>query len=209
MGLETGFNGPGIQWSTLNQSRLSMLEVYLWLLGEACLLLLIALYLDQVMPGEGRQGRHWLFPLRCLLPASRRRGWEDPDSSEADAKAEGGEDVAAERRRVETAKPGEFAVRVLGLRKTFGRGRDAVHALRGVTFGIREGECLGVLGANGAGKTTLISLLTSLYTPSGGRAEICGYDLLSESDRIHALMGVCPQEDILWPNLTGAEHLYF
>ena len=60
----------------------------------------------------------------------------------------------------------------------------------------------GLLGPNGAGKTTLISMLTGLYKPNSGNAWIAGFDIADELDSVQMKMGVCPQFDILWPDLT-------
>ena len=65
------------------------------------------------------------------------------------------------------------------------------------------------LRPNGAGKTTVISMLTGLYRPTYGNAWIAGYDIKNHLDQVQLQMGVCPQFDILWPDLTVKEHLLF
>lgn len=60
----------------------------------------------------------------------------------------------------------------------------------------------GLLGPNGAGKTTLISMLTGLYAPNRGNAWIGGYSILHDMQQVQLQMGVCPQFDILWSDLT-------
>ena len=68
----------------------------------------------------------------------------------------------------------EYAIEVTNLRKTFGH----VEAVRGVTFSVRKGEVLSIVGDNGAGKSTLIKLLSGVYTPdAGGRIRIHGNDV--------------------------------
>jgi ABC-type multidrug transport system ATPase subunit len=106
-----------------------------------------------------------------------------------------------------------YRVRVLGLRKEFeGRGgADKKVAVDGLFLGIRPNECLGLLGPNGAGKTTAISMLCGLFEPTSGGARVDGWRIRdpSELHKIHQTMGVCPQHDVLWGDLTGREHLLF
>ena len=74
---------------------------------------------------------------------------------------------------------------------------------------IRRNTCFGLLGENGAGKTTTISMLTGLYPPTSGWALVGGYDIRTEIDKVHLAMGLCPQFDVLWDDLTPKEHLLF
>jgi len=57
------------------------------------------------------------------------------------------------------------------------RGGDATHALRGVSFEIVEGECLGLVGESGSGKTTIAKALVGLTRVDGGRVELAGLDV--------------------------------
>ena len=45
-------------------------------------------------------------------------------------------------------------------------------------------------------------MLTGLFKPNSGNAWISGYNIVSELDSVQLYMGVCPQFDILWPDLT-------
>jgi ABC-type multidrug transport system ATPase subunit len=58
------------------------------------------------------------------------------------------------------------------------------------------------LGPNGAGKTTLISMLTGITEPNNGNAWIGGYDIRNNIEKSQLEMGVCPQFDLLWPQMT-------
>lgn len=82
-------------------------------------------------------------------------------------------------------------------------------ATRNFCLRIKKGEMFGLLGPNGAGKTTLISMLTGMYRPSSGNAWIAGYDIRNQLDVVQLQIGVCPQFDLHWSDLTVAEHLLF
>ncbi|MGI3209926.1 ABC transporter ATP-binding protein [Roseovarius tibetensis] len=87
-------------------------------------------------------------------------------------------------------------VKVENLGKTY---KDGEPALRDVSLDIEEGEIIALLGPNGAGKTTLISTLCGITTPSSGRAEIGGHDIVSGYRGARAMVGLVPQEIALEP----------
>lgn len=84
---------------------------------------------------------------------------------------------------------------------------NELHAVNDLTLEINRKELLALLGHNGAGKSTLINLLTGVLSPSYGKAKIFGFDIRYEMTEIRKILGVCPQHDILWSELTAYEHL--
>ena len=80
-------------------------------------------------------------------------------------------------------------------------------AVKGVTFGVSEGEIFGLLGPNGAGKSTLIRMMTTLIPLTGGRAIVAGHDVVKEPDAVRRLIGVIPQALTSDPDLTVEENL--
>ena len=76
-------------------------------------------------------------------------------------------------------------------------GRVVVRALEGLTFTLRDGDRVGLLGHNGAGKSTLLRLLSGVYTPSHGSARIDG--------EIGSLIDISLGID---PEATGRENIY-
>jgi oligopeptide transport system ATP-binding protein len=84
---------------------------------------------------------------------------------------------------------------VQGLETTFKTPEGVVHAVNGVSFGLKEGETLGVVGESGCGKSvTMLSILGLIATPPGkveaGKAEFFGQDLLKMSkDEMRAVRG--------------------
>lgn len=77
------------------------------------------------------------------------------------------------------------------------QGRVIVRALDNVSFSFRDGDRVGLLGHNGAGKSTLLRLLTGVYAPSGGSAEIHG--------EIGSLIDISLGID---PEATGRENIF-
>lgn len=75
-------------------------------------------------------------------------------------------------------------------------------ACKSFNLKVEDKETFGLLGPNGAGKTTLISMLTGMITPDYGNAWIGGYDIQNNVSLAQLEMGVCPQFDLLWPQLT-------
>eukprot|EP00854_Cymbomonas_tetramitiformis_P012663 gene12663-14971_t len=95
------------------------------------------------------------------------------------------------------------AVHVHNLCKQFGN----VSAVEGLSLSFAEGHVSALLGHNGAGKTTTINILTGMLEATSGLASIGGLDVFTHMDEIRCRLGVCPQFDILWPQLTVLEHL--
>ena len=52
-------------------------------------------------------------------------------------------------------------------------------------------------------------MLTGFLEPSAGTAIVEGYDIMADMGQVYCMMGVCPQHDLLWEQLTGEEHLLF
>lgn len=96
-------------------------------------------------------------------------------------------------------------LRAEGLTKRYG----SLTAVRELTLDVYEGEVFGLLGPNGAGKTTSISMMCGLLRPDSGRVTVGGAPISGPADAVHARVGVCPQEIVLWERLTCLEQLQF
>ena len=82
-------------------------------------------------------------------------------------------------------------------------------AVKGVSFEIQQGEIFSLLGPNGAGKTTTISMLSTLYDPTGGDAIIGGHSVKKDPMAVRQIIGVVPQDLALYEDLTARENLEF
>jgi len=67
-------------------------------------------------------------------------------------------------------------------------------AVDGLSFEAYEGEIFGLLGPNGAGKTTTLRMLATLIKPDSGDAEIDGYSVVSEPDKVRQKIGFLTSE---------------
>jgi len=101
------------------------------------------------------------------------------------------------------SKPAILEIRQL--RKSFG----ALVAVDGVSFTVRQGECVGLLGPNGAGKTTTLSMLSGLLTPTSGEVLIEGRALAGDVDPLKRKLGLVPQELALYDELSARDNLLF
>jgi ABC-2 type transport system ATP-binding protein len=82
-------------------------------------------------------------------------------------------------------------------------------AVADVTFNVEKGEVLGFLGPNGAGKTTTMRILTGYLPPSGGRAEIAGFDVAKQSLQARAKIGYLPETVPLYTDMSVRSYLDF
>lgn len=97
------------------------------------------------------------------------------------------------------------AIQVQDLRKEYG-GKAAVD---GLTFTVPRGCFFGFLGPNGAGKTTTIKMLMGLATPTSGSIELLGLPMPGRALEIKQLIGLVPDESLLFDHLTGGEFIEF
>jgi len=200
---------------------------------EYVLYFVVAVYLDNILKNEnGVARRPWYFLLPSYWHASEKgtsvqignaggRGppLDGPAQPDSDVKEEESNMLAlfkertgidpsnskAGRVKVNNKPSTALALEVYGLRRWFG----SFQAIKNSWFSVEEGSLFCLLGPNGAGKSTTINCLTGIIPASGGDALVYDESLTAPGgmDRIRSYMGVCPQFDVLWDELTGREHL--
>lgn len=107
---------------------------------------------------------------------------------------------------------GAVLVEVRNVSRTFGHGRTAVHAVRDVSFTIRRGELVALIGRSGSGKTTLLNIVGGLDAPSAGEVFVSGRNVSSMPVRERTMLrrssiAFIFQSFGLIPMLTAAENV--
>ncbi|CAD6342689.1 unnamed protein product [Miscanthus lutarioriparius] len=206
----------GIQWTDMTNPENGLAGVLTIMVLEWFVFLLLTFYLDHfhsfkdgmkkaaVFVRSRINGNHVETAQQQNIQLQEFRASVELERTDVIKEREIVEQISEESRR-------SYSVICDNLEKVY-RGKDGNAdkiAVRGISISMSRGQCFGVLGPNGAGKTTLINMLTGFCKPTSGTAYIEGMDIRFDMDRIYTGIGVCPQDDLLWENLTGREHLLF
>lgn len=174
---------------------------------DAFIYYFLAWYLSNVLPSDTSAGSPpWFF----LTPSY----WGLAGGCSKDGQSLLQPGYAPIESRISTINDPLEAIRIENLKKIyhkypFGiRSKKDVLAVDGLDLTIDQGELFCLLGHNGAGKTTTINMLTGLYAPTEGRILVFGKDIELDLEAVRSEIGICPQHDILWLEMTPEEHLY-
>lgn len=222
----SGKTAQGLKWSDVEDSNVfwSLGDCYRSFVMVAAIFFFLAPYLDLVRGNEYGQKKNCCF---CFFPSYwfRMKKAKIPIEKNAypneEEETQLNNDVLKESKNLRNEEIGDrnIALKITGLSKyfvtpsRFGKKMKRIpantfKAVDKLWYGVDEGQLFALLGHNGAGKTTTINMLTGLMNVTQGDASIFGYSVRTEMDNIQQLMGVCPQHDILWDQLTGREHLH-
>ncbi|XP_055602215.1 phospholipid-transporting ATPase ABCA1-like [Uranotaenia lowii] len=196
-------NEIGLQWfnlfspATMND-RLNVGLVIIMLLVDAMLYMGIALYIEQIMPGEFGVAKPWNFLFT-------KEFW-NRDKIEDSSYQNVYPFNIFDSKYIEPDPPNLYAgIQIRKLRKAYTK-KVAVH---GLTLNMYENQITVLLGHNGAGKTTTMSMLTGIFSPTSGTALINGHDIRTDLDGARRSLGLCPQHNVLFDELTVSEHIRF
>ena len=85
-----------------------------------------------------------------------------------------------------------------------------VKAVDDISFTVKSGEIVGLLGENGAGKTTALRMLATMLKPTSGTAEVNGFDLIKESEVVRSQIGILFGGEVgLYDRLTARENIKY
>ncbi|XP_001662813.2 ATP-binding cassette sub-family A member 3 [Aedes aegypti] len=196
-------NQVGLRWSSLFtpatvDDGFSVGTAIIMLLVDALIYLAIALYVEQVMPGQFGVAKPWNFLIK-------KEFWTKKES-----KAENVPRRLIERQNSKyfEAEPNgtNAGIQTVDLRKVFNGNKVAVE---GLNVKMYEDQITVLLGHNGAGKTTTMSMLTGMFSPTSGTAYLNGHDIRTDLEGVRQSMGLCPQHNVLFDEMTVIEHLKF
>ncbi|XP_065074349.1 phospholipid-transporting ATPase ABCA3-like [Ochlerotatus camptorhynchus] len=196
----------GLQWSNLFSSvtvddQLTVAHIIMMLIIDALFYLLVALYVEQIAPGEFGIPKKWNFLFTKDFWITRQA--YDPQMNTLDR-----EYLRKDRTNNEEKEPTEkhAGIKILGLTKIYKGSKVAVNDL---SLNLYEDQISVLLGHNGAGKTTTMSMLTGLFPPTSGTAIVNGSDIRYDIESLRNSLGLCPQHNVLFDELTVAEHIRF
>ncbi|KYB26832.1 ATP-binding cassette sub-family A member 3-like Protein [Tribolium castaneum] len=189
----------GIQWSNIfhsgsgGENDVTMGNVFVMLIVDMIFFMLLTIYIENVKPGKYGIAQPYTFPLKSLMNCVRCFGCftkidNDPSTKRLDA--ENGPPVCIE---------------ICELFKKF----KNVVAVENLSLNIYKNHITVLLGHNGAGKTTTMSILTGMINATNGYVKINGKDIKQNTSEVRRLLGLCPQHNLLFPDLTVFEHLKF
>ncbi|XP_035501650.2 phospholipid-transporting ATPase ABCA1 isoform X2 [Scophthalmus maximus] len=197
--------GIGIQWYNINNSpeegeRYTFLLSIIMMLFDAALYWTLTWYIENVFPGQYGIPKPWYFPFAASYWCGR--------ASVTDVDPGFLKDTSVHNEYMEKPPPNMKAgISIRNLVKIYKTGKKL--AVDGLTMDFYENQITSFLGHNGAGKTTTMSILTGLFPPTSGTALINGYDIHTDMDSIRKYLGMCPQHNVLFNELTVEEHIYF
>lgn len=219
--------GVGVQWNNIYISpvegdQYNLLMVLMMMMFDAFLYGILAWYIGNAFPGSYGLPKPWYFPFtRVYWCEGNMKSHDNDCTSLLDLCRHGNRfSVMEEDQACAMDRDPDYAskfesepshlrqgVCIDNLTKVYKSGKKV--AVNKLSLNLYEGQITSFLGHNGAGKTTTMSVLTGLFPPTSGFAQIYGHDIRTEMEVIRQGLGMCPQHNVLFDKLTVEEHLWF
>ncbi|XP_053402183.1 cholesterol transporter ABCA5-like isoform X2 [Mercenaria mercenaria] len=208
----------GLTFETVSQGEFPLYGPILMLLLDALLYFALAVYFDNVIPGEyGPRYKPWfIFTKAFWCPATRDIETAAAYTNQVILQIDGHTEEVQEGAEVEpvsASMESKVAITIHNLTKTFEvkkeKKKETVKAVNGLSLTIYQDQITAILGHNGAGKTTLLNILTGMTGATSGSARVLGLDVSDAQDveTMRRMTGICPQHNILFDDFTCLEHL--
>ncbi|PIA53512.1 hypothetical protein AQUCO_00900239v1, partial [Aquilegia coerulea] len=212
----------GLRWSNIwrDSSGVNFSVCLFMMLLDTVLYCAIGLYLDKILPRENGVRYPWNFLFKKYFWAKKSIlqenesslmvGVDDVSCQKRTTFSSGGslepafESISLDMKQQELDRR---CIQIRNLHKVYSSRKSKLCAVNSLQLTLYENQILALLGHNGAGKSTTISMLVGLLPPTSGDALVFGKNITTDMDEIRKGLGVCPQNDILFPELTVKEHL--
>ncbi|KAK9310741.1 hypothetical protein QLX08_000052 [Tetragonisca angustula] len=201
----------GIQWSNMfvvGDSQYNIIGcsgfILLFSIMGALIHFFLAVYINAILPGKYGVRKDPLYFLKYL---KKNKINFDDDIEEFDYENIDNENFEPVAKDVFTS-----GIQIRNLKKTYKSiclRKSEVQALKGISMDLYEGQITALLGHNGAGKTTLMSILTGIISATEGKVLINGQNIARNLQSIRYNLGLCPQENMVFPYLSVFEQLEF
>lgn len=98
-----------------------------------------------------------------------------------------------------------MSIEIKHLKKSYG----SQTVLDDINFSIKDGEIVAFLGENGAGKSTTMKIINGYLSKDSGEVKVCGYDVDTDLEKVHSLIGYLPEHNPIYPDMYVREYLMF
>jgi len=186
-----------------------------YLLVNTFIFFVLSLYCDNILPniyGNKKPFYYFLLPSywkgknsyindKRWIKETQEKYPSKIDINELD------EDVQENYRYTCDPKLNKDPVKIINLRKEFGSFKNKKVAVKNTCLSVKKDMVLVLLGQNGAGKSTTMNIMSGLSPATAGDILIYNKSVKKNPEAIQSDLGICPQDDILFKNLTALEHL--
>lgn len=192
----------GLQFSNFathnNTFGFSVIEVVFSFVIASAIHMLLTIYIEQVFTGNVGVSKPWYFPILMVQQWFGKPMSNEPNAIPAKSKL-ASQDYENDPQNL------NVGIQIVELTKMFGKST----AVNQLSLNMYENQITVLLGHNGCGKTTTLNMLTGMFEPTSGTAFLNGHNIRTDLDAARESLGLCPQHNILFDDLTVREHLIF
>lgn len=193
-------DADGLQFANFfsrDEAGFSLAEIMLVMIVAILIHIGLLIYIENVFPGGTGNAKPWHFPFTSCFNRESEKPTLIPDYSIRQIA-----NYDHEESEPSQLKPG---IQIKDLCKSFG----SFKAVNNLSLNIFEDQITVLLGFNGSGKTTSMNIMTGMIPPSSGTAFVDGFDIRTQTEEARRSLGLCPQKDVLFKDLTVVEHIIF
>lgn len=177
--------------------QFSVAEIMAAMIVGMLVLIMLVNYIEKAFPGDIGTPEKWYYPIDPIVRLMSKkfvRNWYESEMKHFNDDNFESEPIGC-----------TIGICIEKLSKSFGK-KSVVSE---VSLKIFEDQITVLIGQNGAGKTTTLSMLTGMLPPTSGSIYIDGNDISIDNEKAQTSIGICPQHNVLFNELTVVEHFVF